>query len=206
MSLDIDVARQVGEREIAVRIKTYSAITALFGPSGAGKTTILNMVAGLVRPDRGHVRIGNDTLFDRERGIDRPPFARGCGYVFQDARLFPHMRVRANLLYGRRTSNLISLSSVVDLLGIASLLDRWPSTLSGGEVQRVAIGRALLSGPKVLLMDEPFSSLDQQRKERLLALILDIRAETGIPVLYVSHDRAELDRLTTDIINIERGG
>ncbi|WP_311269018.1 ATP-binding cassette domain-containing protein [Sphingobium sp. WCS2017Hpa-17] len=202
MLIDIDVRRTIGDRDIGVTIRTDSGISALFGPSGAGKTSVLHMIAGLTRPDRGHVRIDGTSLFDRAANIDLPPRQRGCGYVFQDTRLFPHLRVRANLLYGRRGAGPIEVADVIDLLGIGGLLDRWPATLSGGEAQRVAIGRALLSGPQILLMDEPFSSLDQQRKSRLLALIRDIHARMQIPILYVTHDAAELDALGATRINM----
>lgn len=195
MLIDIDVRRRIGNRDIGVTLRTDSGISALFGPSGVGKTSILHMIAGLIRPDRGHVRIGGTALFDHALNIDLPSRQRGCGYVFQDTRLFPHLRVKANLLYGRRGAGPIDLANVIDLLGLEGLLDRWPATLSGGEAQRVAIGRALLSGPQILLMDEPFSSLDQRRKTRLLALIRDIYARTQIPILYVTHDASELDAL-----------
>ena len=202
MLIDIDVRRRVGERDIGVAMRSDAGISALFGPSGIGKTTILHMIAGLLRPDHGHIRIGDTLLFDHAAGIDLPARQRGCGYVFQDGRLFPHMRVRANLLYGRRGAGPIDLPTIVDLLGLHGLLDRWPATLSGGEAQRVAIGRALLSGPQILLMDEPFSSLDHARKHALLALIRDIHAQTGIAILYVTHDRTELDALGAARIDV----
>lgn len=195
MLIDIDVQRRIGNHDIGVTLRTDSGISALFGPSGVGKTSILHMIAGLIRPDRGHIRICGTSLFDHERNVDLPARQRGCGYVFQDTRLFPHLRVKANLLYGRRGAGPIDLASLIDLLGLEGLLDRWPATLSGGEAQRVAIGRALLSGPQILLMDEPFSSLDHPRKIQLLALIRDIYARTQIPILYVTHDATELDAL-----------
>jgi molybdate transport system ATP-binding protein len=202
MALDIDVSRRVGPRDIAVRIQSVAGITALFGPSGVGKTTVLNMIAGLIRPDRGHIQVGDTILFDREQSIDLPPHRRDCGYVFQDNRLFPHLRVRANLLYGRRGPIAINLNAIIDLLGIGCLLDRWPATLSGGEAQRVAIGRTLLSNPRLLLLDEPLSSLDGSRKAELLALILEIYRQTAIPILYVSHDERELSALNAHIITL----
>lgn len=200
MALVIDVSRRVGARDIAICIRSAAGITALFGPSGAGKTTVLNMIAGLVRPDRGHIQVGETILFDQEQNIDLPPHRRGCGYVFQDNRLFPHLRVRANLTYGRRGRGAINLNAIIDLLGIGHLLDRWPATLSGGEAQRVAIGRTLLSNPRLLLLDEPLSSLDGSRKAELLALILEIYRQTSIPILYVSHDERELSTLNARII------
>ncbi|WCP14247.1 Sulfate/thiosulfate import ATP-binding protein CysA [Sphingobium sp. AntQ-1] len=202
MLIDIDVRRRVGGRIIGVTMRTDTGISALFGPSGIGKTTILHMVAGLIRPDEGHIRIDGTLLFDHRQAIDIPSKLRGCGYVFQDTRLFPHLRVRANLLYGRRGEGPASLSTVIDLLGLDGLLDRWPITLSGGEAQRVAIGRALLSGPQILLMDEPLSSLDDRRKAGLLGLIRDIPGRTGIPILYVTHDAAEIDALDATRIDV----
>lgn len=201
MSFEISVRRRIGERRIAVDIHTGPGVTALFGPSGAGKTSILNMVAGLLRPDHGQIKVAGEILFDGATGIDLPPAQRRIGYIFQDARLFPHMRVRANLVYGShgRTS-LLSFEEAVDLLGIAALLDRWPATLSGGEAQRVAIGRALLSGPRCLLMDEPLTSLDAARREEILTLIERVRDRTALPILYISHDRAEVDRLAAHVI------
>lgn len=204
MAIDIDVERRLGDRVIAARFTAGPGLTALFGPSGAGKTSILNMVAGLMKPDRGHIRIGDRRLFGD--GIDLPPEARRVGYVFQDGRLFPHRRVRANLLYGHDLAapaeRWMSLDEAADFLGIGSLLDRWPRTLSGGEAQRVAIGRALMRGPLCLLMDEPLSSLDAARRDDIMTVIERIRDELKLPILYVSHDRAEVDRLATDVVEL----
>lgn len=204
MAIDIDVARRLGDRSIAARFTAGPGLTALFGPSGAGKTSILNMVAGLLRPDRGHIRIGDRTLFDG--ATDLPPEARRVGYVFQDGRLFPHRRVRANLTYGHdivpSANRWMTLDEAVQFLGIAHLLDRWPHSLSGGEAQRVAIGRALLAGPEILLMDEPLSSLDAARRGDIMMVIERIRDELKLPILYVSHDRAEVDRLATSVVAI----
>jgi len=202
MSLDIDLARRVGTRDICARIKTDSRVAGLVGPSGAGKTTILNMIAGLVRPDSGHIQIDDVVLFDSAQKIDLPAYRRGCGYVFQDTRLFPHLRVRANLLYGRRDRQKRDVDGIAEMLGIGHLLQRWPATLSGGEAQRVAIGRTLLSNPRLLLLDEPLSSLDGERRTDLLALILRIHQSTAIPILYVSHDLRELDALGADVISL----
>lgn len=205
MSFDIDIERKLGDRRIGVCFTAGAGVTALFGPSGAGKTSILNMVAGLLRPDRGHIRIGERILFGD--GIDLPPEARRIGYVFQDGRLFPHRRVRANLLYGHHLADpadrWMVLDEAVDFLGIGHLLDRWPHSLSGGEAQRVAIGRALLRGPQCLLMDEPLSSLDAARREDIMAVIERIRDTLQLPILYVSHDRAEVDRLATQVIALD---
>ena len=204
MAIDIDVARRIGDRTIAARFTAGSGLTALFGPSGAGKTSILNMVAGLLKPDRGHIRIGDRTLFDDATNL--PPEARGVGYVFQDGRLFPHRRVRANLTYGHDlagpANRWMALDEAVAFLGIGDLLDRWPHNLSGGEAQRVAIGRALLATPEILLMDEPLSSLDAARRGDIMAVIERIRDELKLPILYVSHDRAEVDRLATQVVAV----
>ncbi|MBE1527588.1 molybdate transport system ATP-binding protein [Sphingopyxis sp. OAS728] len=204
MAIDIHVTRRLGERTIAARFSAGPGLTALFGPSGAGKTSILNMVAGLLKPDRGHIRIGDRTLFDG--AIDLPPEARRVGYVFQDGRLFPHRRVRANLTYGHDLAHpanrWMGLDEAVQFLGIGDLLGRWPQSLSGGEAQRVAIGRALLAGPEILLMDEPLSSLDAARRGDIMTVIERIRDELELPILYVSHDRAEVDRLATQVVAI----
>lgn len=205
MGVDIDVTKRLGERVIAARFVADGGLTALFGPSGAGKTSILGMVAGLLRPDRGHIRLGGRTLFGD--GIDLPPEKRRVGYVFQDGRLFPHRRVRANLLYGhdlaRPEDRWMGFDEAVAFLGIGGLLHRWPRSLSGGEAQRVAIGRALLAGPEILLMDEPLSSLDAARRGEIMTVIERIRDELRLPILYVSHDRAEVDRLATQVVMLE---
>lgn len=204
MAIDIDVAKRRGDRIVETRFTAGPGLTALFGPSGAGKTSILNMVAGLLRPDRGHIRVGDRILFGD--GIDLPPEARRVGYVFQDGRLFPHRRVRANLLYGhdlaQPANRWMTPEEAVAFLGIDQLLDRWPHSLSGGEAQRVAIGRALLAGPEILLMDEPLSSLDAARRGDIMAVIERIRDELKLPILYVSHDRAEVDRLATTVVTL----
>ena len=204
MAIDIDVEKRLGDRTIAARFAAGPGLTALFGPSGAGKTSILNMVAGLLKPDRGHIRIDDRMLFDG--AVDLPPEARRVGYVFQDGRLFPHRRVRANLLYGHDLADpanrWMNLDEATRFLGIGHLLDRWPQRLSGGEAQRVAIGRALLAGPQILLMDEPLSSLDAARRQDIMVVIERIRDELRLPILYVSHDRAEVDRLATQVVEI----
>ncbi|MEI9928542.1 MAG: ATP-binding cassette domain-containing protein [Sphingomonas sp.] len=205
MSFDLDLAKRLGEAEIACRV-AGEGLTVLFGPSGVGKTSVLNMVAGLARPDRGHIRVAGRTLFDAGRGIDLPPSARGAGYAFQDGRLFPHLRVAANLTYGLRPGEsgprVPTLDDVTALLDIAHLLDRWPRTLSGGEAQRVAIGRALLSDPAFLLLDEPLTSVDRPRREAVLRAIEHVRDDIGMPILMVTHDRAEAERLGERIVEM----
>lgn len=206
MLFDIDVAKQRGALTVGVSVRSDARITALFGPSGSGKTSVLNMIAGLLRPDRGHIRIDGLPLFDTVAGIDVAPEQRRIGYIFQDGRLFPHRSVRDNLLYGwRRTdpaARWMSMSDVVDFLGIGQLLSRNPRTLSGGEAQRVAIGRALLGGARVLLMDEPLASLDRARREEVMRVIEGIRDELAIPILYVSHDHSEIERLAGSIVEL----
>lgn len=204
---DIAVRRRLGEREIVWRFCSDARLTAVVGPSGAGKTSLLAMVAGLLRPDAGHIAVGGERLFDSAAGIDRPAERRRIGYVFQEARLFPHRRVAANLAYGLRGSGAarvgalgMTLEEVADFLGITDLLGRWPGSLSGGEAQRVAIGRALLSDPACLLMDEPLAALDRARREDIMALIERIRDRLAVPILYVSHDAEEVKRLSGKIV------
>jgi len=206
MSFEIAVERRLGDAIICADFTSGAGLTALFGPSGAGKTSILNMVAGLLRPDRGRIAIGGELLFDSAAGIAMPVEARRAGYVFQDGRLFLHKRVRDNLLYGWNralpANRWMNLDDAVAFLGIGHLLDRWPRTLSGGEAQRVAIGRALLSGPRFLLMDEPLSSLDAARREEIMGVIERLRDELALPILYVSHDRSEVERLAGQVVPV----
>jgi molybdate transport system ATP-binding protein len=203
MSFDILLEKRLGEAELGVQFKSWAGVTALFGPSGAGKSSILNMIAGLLKPDRGRIVVSGEMLFGE--GVNLPPEQRHAGYVFQNGRLFPHLKVRANLLYGAgRGAGRIALSDVIDLLGIGPLLDRWPRSLSGGEGQRVAIGRALLSAPRFLLLDEPLASLDQSRAEEIMTMIERVRDEWKLPILYVSHNQAEVDRLAGQIVAIRR--
>ncbi len=205
MSFDLCVERQLGQTTVAAEFVADGGLTALFGPSGVGKTSLLNMVAGLLRPDRGRIVVAGEVLFDSALGIDLSVQERRAGYVFQDGRLFPHLRVRDNLTYGAGRAEglgLMSLDEAAAFLGIAHLLDRWPRTLSGGEAQRVAIGRALLSGPRFLLMDEPLAALDRARREEVLRVIERLRDELHLPILYVSHDRAEVERLAKLIVEV----
>ena len=206
MSFDVDVGKAVGDRLIEVRFRASAGLTVLWGASGAGKTSVLNMVAGLMRPDRGHVCVDGETLFNAEGRIDLPVHRRRLGYVFQDGRLFPHLRVRANLLYGYKLAQpqdrWMSPEEAIAFLGIGALLDRWPRSLSGGEAQRVAIGRALLSGARALLLDEPLASIDPARRSGIMDVILRVRDELKLPMLYVTHDPAEADRLATRRIDI----
>lgn len=200
MRFEVDVAGRVGETQVACAFTADAGLTVLFGPSGAGKTSVLNMIVGLRTPERGAVRIGGETLFDSAAGVNLPPERRGIGYVFQDARLFPHKRVRANLLYGARDDS--GLAEACDFLGIAHLLDRWPRTLSGGEARRVAIGRALLSGPRALLLDEPLSFLDAARRVEIEGVILRLRDAGDMPIVMVTHDAGEAERLATQVVRV----
>ena len=206
MFFEVDCTVQPGERPIRTSFASDARLTALVGPSGAGKTSVLNAIAGTLRPASGRILAAGEVLFDSATGVNLPPEMRGAGYVFQDARLFPHRRVLANLTYGEklaRRAGWIGRDEIVDLLGIGHLLDRWPATLSGGEVRRVAIGRALLSAPRFLLLDEPLSSLDAENAERLAALIERIRDEIAVPILLVSHSSAEVERLAGQVVTLE---
>lgn len=201
MSFEIDIELRRGARTIVARIAAGGGLTALVAPSGAGKTSVLDAVAGLLRPVHGRIAVAGEVLFDSAAQRSLVPEARRCGYVFQDLRLFPHRSVRDNLLYGwhlaRPDHRWMTLDEALGFLGIGHLLERRPDTLSGGEAQRVAIGRALLSGPRFLLMDEPLSSLDPQRRAGIAAVIARIRDELALPILYVSHDPAEIAGLAT---------
>lgn len=190
--------RQGGLFRRRVRIEDDARVIALAGHSGAGKTSVLHAIAGLVRPREGRIEVGNRVLFDGVRGIDVPVHERHVGYVFQDARLFPHLTVRGNLRYARRREDAghFGFDDVVALLGIGALLDRRTANLSGGEAQRVAIGRALLSQPALLLLDEPLASLDRARREELIPYLQRVRDETALPIVYVSHSADEVQRLT----------
>ncbi|MEG3149873.1 ATP-binding cassette domain-containing protein [Sphingomonas sp. ZT3P38] len=200
MSFDVAVTKRLGDAEIAAAFTAGEGATVLFGPSGVGKTSVLNMVAGLLEPDSGHVRVDGETLFDAVAGIDLPPERRHVGYVFQEPRLFPHLTVRANLLYGAREGT--AIDGETDFLGIGHLLGRWPRTLSGGEARRVAIGRALLRAPRFLLLDEPLSSLDRPRREEVMRAIEHIRDGLGLPILMVTHDPEEAERIGTQIVRM----
>jgi molybdate transport system ATP-binding protein len=207
--LRVDVSKQLGEFSIEASFTSAGRVTGLFGASGAGKTSLINMIAGLLRPDRGIIAIDGEVLDDTEKRVHVPPHRRRIGYVFQDARLFPHLDVRQNLDYGRRMNrladNAAARARVTDLLDIGGLLDRRPGKLSGGERQRVALGRALLTQPRLLLMDEPLGSLDEERKVEILPYLVRLRDEAAIPMVYVSHDAAELRQLATQIVMMRRG-
>jgi len=207
--INIDVRGQAGTFSIDATIQAGPGVTALFGRSGTGKSTLVNMVAGLVTPTDGRIDIAGETLFDSAAGINVKPEHRGVGYVFQDARLFPHMSVHANLAYGMKrmpyAQHPAAFDRVVELLGLAPLLARRPAKLSGGEKQRIAIARALLSNPRILLMDEPLSNLDAQRKSEVLPYIERLSADFALPVLYVSHAVDEVVRLADTLVLMDDG-
>ncbi len=207
--LAVDVEKKLGSVQIAVRFATNGSATALFGPSGAGKTSVVNMIAGLLKPDRGRIALGDTVLFDSAARIDLPAHRRRIGYVFQEGRLFPHMTVAQNLDYGRRMSGLpaddAERERIVALLNIGALLTRRPGHLSGGERQRVAFGRALLMKPRLLLLDEPLASLDRARKLEILPYLARLRDESQVPMIYVSHQAGGIQRLCSQVVRIEDG-
>ena len=207
--IDVDIEQRLGAFRLAVKFAADAPIVGLFGRSGAGKTTVVNAIAGISRPARGHIRINDVTLFDSAQGVDVAPEHRRVGYVFQDALLFPHLDVEANLLYGQRrrppAERRIDAGKVIDLLGLQSLLRRRPRALSGGEKQRVAIGRALLAQPRILLMDEPLAALDVPRRTEILDYIERLRDELDIPIVYVSHSVVEISRLADTVVLLSDG-
>jgi molybdate transport system ATP-binding protein len=209
MILDVDVGHRQGGFALEARFRSEGRLTALFGPSGSGKTTLVNAIGGLIRPSRGRIAVKGRVLVDTNGGVFVPKHRRRIGYVFQEGRLFPHLSVRRNLLYGRwfspRRERAAGFDGVVELLGLESLLDRWPATLSGGEKQRVAIGRALLADPHLLLMDEPLASLDEARKAEIYPYIERLRDEGDVPMVLVSHSVAEIARLATSIVVMAHG-
>ena len=207
--LRVDVTKTLGEFTLQASFTSEGRVTGLFGASGAGKTSLINIIAGLLRPDRGSIAIDGDVLDDTAARVHVPAHRRRIGYVFQDARLFPHLDVRRNLDYGRRMNRLADdpalWARVTDLLDIGRLLDRRPGQLSGGERQRVALGRALLSKPRLLLLDEPLGSLDEGRKVEILPYLVRLRDEANVPMVYVSHDAAEMRQLATQIVMLRHG-
>jgi molybdate transport system ATP-binding protein len=209
MTLQVEARLRRGDFQLEVRFEAGPGVTALFGPSGCGKTTVLDLVAGLERPDSGHISIADEVLVDTVAGTWVPSHLRQVGYVFQDSRLFPHLSVAQNLDYGarfaRRREQAPVRDHVVELLGLGALLERRPATLSGGEKQRVAIGRALLSAPRLLLLDEPMASLDVARRAEILPYLARVREQAGIPILHVSHALPEVARLADAVVLMEHG-
>lgn len=209
MSIEVAIRHRLGSFALDAAFTSHGSLTAIFGASGSGKTTLINAIAGLIQPDSARVVIDGRTISDTSRGIALPVHHRRIGYVFQDARLFPHLTVEQNIAYGRwfapRGERYADPAHILALLGIASLLARRPSQLSGGEKQRVAIARALLASPRLLLMDEPLASLDQPRKDEILPHIEQLRDGLRIPIIYVSHSVAEVMRLATDVVVMAEG-
>ncbi len=204
--LELDFSQQLGDLTLQVSQSLPSqGITAIFGLSGAGKTSLINAIGGLTRPDSGRIALNDQLLFDAEKNIFLPPEKRRIGYVFQDARLFPHYRVQGNLQYGMAASMRGQFDNIVALLGIGPLLNRFPLTLSGGEKQRVAIGRALLTAPEILLMDEPLAALDLPRKRELMPYLEKLAKEVSIPILYVTHSLDEILRLAEKVLVLDNG-
>jgi molybdate transport system ATP-binding protein len=206
MSFELRVSLGIGDARIEIDIAAKGAVLGVTGPSGAGKTSLLNCVAGLLRPERGRIAVAGKVLFDSDTGIDLPPEQRRAGYLFQDNRLFPHLKVADNLAYGERLARpetrWMSRPEAVDLLGIGHLLDRYPATLSGGETRRVALGRALLAAPRFLLLDEPLAHLDAARGEEIMRMIERVRDDLRIPMLYVSHVESEVTRLADEVVSL----
>ena len=209
MSFDLALTYRAGPRERRVALASEARVLAVTGPSGAGKTSLLDCLAGLRRPLAGRIAIGGARLFDSDARIDLPPEERRAGYAFQDMRLFPHLAVRRNLAYGAplpaSAGDWPDLAEVADLLDLAPLLDRRPRTLSGGEARRVAIGRALLARPAFLLLDEPLASLDAARKGEILPYFQRLRDETKLPMIYVSHDSNEVKALASRVVLLDDG-
>jgi molybdate transport system ATP-binding protein len=207
--LAVDVEKTLGEFSLHAAFEAAGGATALFGPSGAGKTSLINMVAGLLRPDRGCIVLDGETLFDAAKRIDVPAWRRRIGCVFQEGRLFPHLSVRQNLDYGRwmggHDADPAGFARVVELLDTGALLDRRPGKLSGGERQRVAVGRALLMRPRLLLLDEPLASLDTARKQDILPYLVRLRDEAKVPMIYVSHDAGEVRQIASRVVRLDSG-
>jgi molybdate transport system ATP-binding protein len=209
MSLIVEARHRLGDFSLDAAFTSNGGVTALFGRSGSGKTSLVRIIAGLTRPKEGRVQLGDDVLVDTASRLFVPPHRRRFGYVFQEARLFPHLTVRQNLAYGHwfapKSARTENPDRIVELLGIGDLLDRQPENLSGGEKQRVAIGRALLASPRLLLMDEPLAALDEERKAEILPYLERLRDEVGIPIVYVSHSVAEVARLADRVVLMAGG-
>ncbi len=209
MTIIVEVNHRLGAFHLNAAFSSDKGVTALFGKSGSGKTSLIKIIAGLIRPDEGRVVLDDEIIADTKKRIFRPKHKRRFGYVFQEDRLFPHMTVRKNLLYGwwfaPKAERTDRFDKVVELLGIASLLERGPAGLSGGERQRVAIGRALLSSPRLLLMDEPLAALDEERKAEILPYLERVCTEMEVPIFYVSHSLAEVARLANTVVILNEG-
>ena len=208
MSIDVNIEKVLGDFCLETKFIAGNGITAIFGPSGAGKSTLVNLIAGLMKPNDGYIKIFNELIFDSEQKINVPVNKRGIGFVFQDARLFPHMKVEANLKYSHRfgrMGQIDSFTEIVKVLNLGQILHRLPGNLSGGEKQRVAIGRVLLSNPKILIFDEPFSGLDEGLKAEVIPYVEFLRDNFNLPILYISHSQSEVARLSDQIVVLEKG-
>jgi molybdate transport system ATP-binding protein len=209
MKLIVEARRKLGTFQLDAAFMSDGGVTALFGASGSGKTSVIRMLTGLSRPDEGRIILDDDVIVDTTKQVFIPKHKRRFGVVFQDARLFPHLSVRQNLNYGRwfvsKSKRDNNFFSIVELLGLGSLLERRTGNLSGGEKQRVAIGRALLSSPRLLLMDEPLAALDETRKAEILPYLEALRDKMNIPIIYVSHSVAEVARLADKVIVLANG-
>ncbi|MET0669546.1 MAG: molybdenum ABC transporter ATP-binding protein [Xanthobacteraceae bacterium] len=207
--LSVDVEKRLGEFSLTAKFETTGSVTALFGASGSGKTSIVNMIAGLIAPDRGRIALDDAVLFDSATRLNVPAHHRRIGYVFQEGRLFPHLTVAQNLDYGRWMGALPADAAererIVALLDIGHLMSRRPGKLSGGERQRVAFGRALLMKPRLLLLDEPLASLDRARKLEILPYLARLRDEAKVPMIYVSHQAGEIVKLASQVVRVEDG-
>ena len=204
----VDIKGKVGKFQLDINFQTASGVTALFGESGSGKSTTLQMIAGLLKPDSGIIKFGGKVLFNAETGANLKPAQRKIGYVFQEPGLFPHLNVERNLTYSKwavRRKSKFEFDAIVEMLAIDSLLQRFPERLSGGEKQRVAIGRALLSSPEILLLDEPFSALDEARKAEIFPFLETVRDELSLPMIYVSHSTREVIRLADHVVVLKNG-
>lgn len=207
-AVSVRLAHRFAGFEMDIAFEAPPGLTVLFGRSGSGKTTIINAVAGLLHPDSGRIEAGGSVLMDSQQGMFLPPHKRGLGYIFQEGRLFPHLTVRQNLSYGRwfaKGRATVPPARVIAMLGLEHLLDRRPAGLSGGEKQRVAIGRALLAGPRLILADEPLAALDEVRKSEILPYFERLRDEVKVPILYVSHSATEVARLATTVVALQDG-
>lgn len=205
----LDVTYTRGAFSLVCAFESAARVLAAHGASGAGKSTLANLIAGLARPDSGKIILGGETIVDVSRGVFVPPEQRRVGFVFQDALLFPHLKVRANILFGRfftpKAERRVAFEPVVETLGVSHLLDRWPATLSGGERQRVGLARALLASPRLLVMDEPMASLDRPRRHEIMTLIERMRDEFAIPIFLVSHAAEEIERLADEALVFDQG-
>jgi molybdate transport system ATP-binding protein len=205
---DVAIQKKLGDFSLNVRFESFSPVTALFGPSGSGKTSVANAISGLLQPDAGRIAVGGKLLFDAVHRTNIPVHRRKMRVVFQESRLFPHLTVKQNLLYGRWLAgkrNGHDIIEVVRMLGLEHLLSRRPRTLSGGERQRVAIGRALLADPAALLLDEPLASLDKARKQEIFPYLEKLVAAAKVPILYISHLPEEIERLAQTVVVLDQG-